>query len=290
MASKGRAVQWLGIAMIVAGMAVFAWIGDPEEDPVGIAAALVAIAGILLNFRGRRLNAKAAKAASAVTGSAPGTSPEVLYLRPFTVDTSSSVKVLQSGLSTEEEQLALALRPFGKLVAIGKPGEGLPLPGAERVYASDDEWKNVVLRMMSTARLVVLSIGAGRGLEWELVQSFERLSPDKLVLLVLRTARKDYEALGAALKAASGIVLPAIEPTKPIDLLLDPRPGLTKLRPGIVRFDDGWRAEFVPFPRVYMRLGYNDLVGAFNQALKPVCERQGIEWRRVGRFSGFVDR
>jgi len=47
-----------------------------------------------------------------------------------------------SGITTQEEQLAEVLRPFGDLVAIGRAGEQLPTPGAARIYASDAEWKS----------------------------------------------------------------------------------------------------------------------------------------------------
>ena len=63
--------------------------------------------------------------------------PHVLYLRSFQTDASTPFKVLASGFTTEEEQLADVLRPLGEMVAIGRPGESLPTPGAARTYATD---------------------------------------------------------------------------------------------------------------------------------------------------------
>jgi hypothetical protein len=78
-----------------------------------------------------------------------------------------------------EEQLAEALQPFGDLVAIGQPGERLPLPGAARIYASEEEWKEVVSRQMRAARLVVIRAGVGENLFWELKQAVETLKSAK---------------------------------------------------------------------------------------------------------------
>jgi len=56
--------------------------------------------------------------------------------------------------------MADALRPFGDLIAIGKPNV-LPNPGAARIYASDEEWMDVVKRQMQTAQIVVIRAGSG---------------------------------------------------------------------------------------------------------------------------------
>jgi hypothetical protein len=101
--------------------------------------------GAFLFWRGRQYAAKA-DAERIVADS----NPDVLYLRAFRSDPSTAKRVFWSsfvalcgvgGLTTEEEQLRDVLRPFGDLVAIGKPGEDLPTPGAARIYVSDEEWK-----------------------------------------------------------------------------------------------------------------------------------------------------
>ncbi len=130
--SSGRALKIAGIALLVAGGLLYAALGGPDDDPSGFLGVIVMIGGLLLHFRGRQQAAKfrAMGPESAVTDS----KPDVLYLRSFSTDASTSFKILQSGLTTEEEQLADVLRPFGDLVAIGQPGEPLPIPGATRVY------------------------------------------------------------------------------------------------------------------------------------------------------------
>ncbi len=69
------------------------------------------------------------------------------------------------------------LRPFGDLVAIGQPGEGLTKPGAARIYASDEEWKDAVKRQMQAAQLVVIRAGAGENILWELKKAVETGPP-----------------------------------------------------------------------------------------------------------------
>ena len=61
-----------------------------------------------------------------------------------------------SGFSNEEEDLAEAVRPIGDLVAVGQPGEPLPLPGAARMYWTNDEWQDAVLKRMREAPLVII--------------------------------------------------------------------------------------------------------------------------------------
>ena len=99
-----------------------------------------------------------------------------------------------SGWLTEEEQLGEVLQPFGDLVAIGKPGETLPTPGAARLYASDAEWKKVVTDQMQTARLVVIRAGTSGGLLWELKEVVQVVNPKKLLILILNMRKKDYES------------------------------------------------------------------------------------------------
>jgi hypothetical protein len=99
-----------------------------------------------------------------------------------------------SGWLTDEEQLGEVLHPFGDLVAIGKPGETLPTPGAARLYASDAEWKKVVTDQMQTARLVVIRAGTNEGLLWELKQAVQVRNPKKLLILILVMGKKDYES------------------------------------------------------------------------------------------------
>jgi len=209
---------------------------------------------------------------------------DVLYLRSFRTDVSTSFKVLQSGLTTDEEQLADVLRPFGDLIAIGRPGEPLPIPGATRMYATDSEWKSVVLDRMRSAPLVVIRAGTGEGLLWELGQAVLNLNPENVLILVLDISVKEYAAFVDQVKAKFGLSLPAIQPISPMRAVIDYRENPSKVRQGFISFSGGWTPEFLPIPSTVIRLGYNDLKKSFNLALRPVFERNGVAWYPAGRF------
>lgn len=141
-----------------------------SQDPVAFVAVPVMIAAVLLHFRGRKQAARgfAQSAESPLRDSRA----DVLYLRCFRADASTPLKVLVSGFTTEEEDLADTVKPLGDLIAVGQPGESLPLPSATRMYCSNEEWQGAVLERMRVAPLVVLRAGAGAGLLWECQRGF----------------------------------------------------------------------------------------------------------------------
>ena len=282
--SSGRALKIAGIALIVAGGLLYAALGGPDDDPSGFLGVIVMIGGLLLHFRGRQHAAKfrAMGPESAVTDS----KPDVLYLRSFSTDASTSFKILQSGLTTEEEQLADVLRPFGDLVAIGQPGEPLPIPGATRVYAKDSEWKNVVLERMRSAPLVVIRAGTGPGLLWEFAQAVTALSPERLLIFVFNITVKDYAAFADHVRASCGLSLPRIEGYSPLRAVIDYRENSSNAQRGFISFSKDWSAVFLPLPMTIVRTGYNDFRKPFSVALRLVFERHGLAWRAAGRFGG----
>jgi hypothetical protein len=128
---SGRITKVVGIALIVAGGLLYVVLGGPDDNPNAFVGVLLMLGGMLAYFRGRRQAAK-------ITAESPNnptraTKANVLYLRSFKTDTSTPFKILMSGFTTEEEQLADVLRPFGDMITIGRPGERLPLPGAVRI-------------------------------------------------------------------------------------------------------------------------------------------------------------
>ena len=280
---SGAVLKTTGIVLIVLGGLLYAALGGVDGDqPTAFFGPLLMLGGIFLHFRGRQLAAKAS--AQSTTSPLWDSKPDVLYLRSFRTDTSSSVKVLQSGLTTEEEQLADVLRPFGDLIAIGKPGERLPVPGASRMYATDSEWKSVVLDRLRIAPLVVIRAGTGVGLLWELGQAISMLSPEKLLILVLNITMKEYRDFADQAREQFQLTLPVVRSYGVLRTLVDYRENPSKVQAGFVRFSSDWSTEFLPLPSTVIRLGYNDLRNPFNAALRPVFERHGVAWRSVGRF------
>jgi hypothetical protein len=233
---------------------------------------LMLIPGAFLYHRGRQYAAQARTESIVTTSKA-----HVLYLRAF--ETDRSFKVWQSQwaywafLGTEEEKLADVLRPFGDLIAIGRPNERLPTLGAARIYTSDEEWKDVVERQMQAAQLVVIRAGGGENVFWELTQAIKILDPQRLLILVLNMW-DDYELFRTRVSSLLPVPLPA--PT----LLRSSWPPS-----GFIGFAEDWTPRFLALGG----LQYS-LKGRFKCALKPVFQSFGLEWQApwvsAGRVAG----
>ena len=267
-----------GITLIVAGFLVATFLGylDSRDIEFPVAARFISLTMILggafLCWRGRQYRAQAT-----AQDIFADSKPDVLYLRAFEADRSVLRYVawsfllprLLSGLITEEEQLRDVLRPFGDLVAIGRPGEKLPTPGAARLYVSDAEWQSVVSEQMRSAALVVIRAGRGKGLLWELRQAFENLDPTKLLILVLNMKRKDYAAFREEMSKTLGVVFP----------VSDGFLGFGRVS-GFVRFASDWRPTMLRLYAPYLRRTiYKPYQPLFQFTLKPVFSDFGLAWQ-----------
>ena len=278
---SGRARKISGVSLIIAGTMFYliqlVITASGAETTFSILMGFLAfwpfltIGGLFLFWRGSQYAAKA-DAERILTDQ----KPEVLYLRSFRSDPSTAKYVFSTldpmlqGLETQEEQLAEVLRPFGDLVAIGRPGEGLPEPGAARIYVSDDEWKEVVKRRMQAARLVIIRAGGGENLLWELGQGMETLKPEKLLILVLRMNVNDYESFRTKADSLLNVSLPEGAETLQ-------RFGQVS---GFIGFAADWKPSFFPLQAPYFRTSlFKPYRSLFKFALKPVFESFGQEWQ-----------
>jgi hypothetical protein len=280
--SSGNALKVWGIILIGLGALLYYLLDGSDDNPSALIAIPLMIGGLLLHFRGRQHAARARAADRA--GPLYDSKPDVLYLRSFETDPSSTMKRLMAGLTTEEEQLADVLRPFGDLIAIGRPGEALPMPGANRMYATDSEWQGVVLDRMRSAPLVVIRAGTGPGLLWELGQAFSTVKPGRLLILIFNISKKEYAAFVSQMRESFGLELPMVGPAGLVRAVVDYRGNLSKVLPGFMMFEDDWTPKFVPLPQSVVRTGYNDFKKTFNLALRPVFERHGVAWHPSSRF------
>jgi hypothetical protein len=139
-AVRARELKVLAIALLVlAGIGtVVAGLTDASDAVMYFVICPAALLAIGVHFRARQHAGKALAARVLHDDHA-----DVVYLRPFAHDAGLKRGIL-SGFATDEEQLADAVRPFGDLMAIGRPDERLPLPGAARTYVANDTWKEVV--------------------------------------------------------------------------------------------------------------------------------------------------
>ena len=142
--------------------------------------------------------------------------PPVVYLRPFTADAKDEIGLLHSLFEVTgeassvslEEQLSNAVISIGPLIAIGQPGEELPTPGAIRMYAVGDEWRDIVERWIVKARLVILRPGATPGIGWEIDTALRAAEPHNLLMLLFRVKRKTYEQTSAQLNLRGSVLPP----------------------------------------------------------------------------------
>ena len=175
-----------------------------------------------------------------------------------------------SGLASEEEQLADVIRPFGRLVAIGRPGEGLPTPGAARMYVADKAWQTLVNEQMSLARLVIVRLGASGGLLRELRRAREVVDPRRLLLVVLGLRGERLEQAIAGAERALGVRI-----SRPTGRFLIAR------RAGVYRFSSTWQPEFLVIRAPLMRRSsYKSFRSGFKFALQPVFDDFDIPWAR----------
>ncbi|MEU3708592.1 transferase [Streptomyces catenulae] len=166
-------------------------------------------AGVLILRHARPRAVRGAAGALRADGRRP-----VLYLRSF-ADDADAAEVDDGAfvnLHSREEQLAGALGAVGPVITVGRPGEPLPRLGAARFYLPLDDWRPAILQLMELSRLIVLRLGPGDGLWWEVERARATQPPEKLVLLAGdhpgTTARLD-----ARLPVPSG--LDAVVPADP---------------------------------------------------------------------------
>ena len=273
-ARKAFGVALVGVALLLA--LILRFIPDSEwNEPLYVLAFVVQpamlLTGAFLYWRGRQYAARA-KAQEIISDG----KPDVLYLRTFRTDPSTIRQVFSSflttqvasGFATEEEQLADVVRPIGDLVAIGQPGEYLPQPGAARIYATDQEWQDIVRRQMRAAKLVVIRAGLGENLLWELREAVSTVPPHRLLILFLNMKGKDYQAFRARAAETLPLRLP-----DPADVRRFRRVS------GFVCFAPDWSPGFLRLRLPFFRRGFKPLRRSFQCTLRPVFESLGVPWK-----------
>lgn len=119
--------------------------------------------------------------------------PPIFYLRSFAFDQASSApsKWMQrlatmgyglSAVPTPEMALIRRLSRYTPVLAIGRPGDFHPPPGAMRFYVTDARWQPTVEAILPCCELVVWVSGDTRGLTWEIEHLIKILPPQRLLL------------------------------------------------------------------------------------------------------------
>ncbi|WP_052434057.1 hypothetical protein [Streptacidiphilus melanogenes] len=197
----------------------------------------------------------------------------VLYLRPFTNDV------------TLAEALVRRFARFGRVVAVGRPGERPPPVGEVRGRLPRDDWQGPVSALIAGAHVVLMAAGPGPGTVWEFTEAVRLLDPTRLVLLIYCDA-ETYDRFRTAVAAEyrRRLVTEPQHPDRPWPALppLPDYPGLTRSgradRPrwdlvlkGVIVFAPDWTATFTRFVPATRRLpGPRPLERLVHHALQPV--------------------
>jgi hypothetical protein len=212
-------LAFLGYLIIVTGAIV---VGDYVVPNVPILSLLwvifaIAVLARLRNLFMRRMWQARARSADEEL-QRPDSRHPVLYLRSFALDTQLAAPSLIERLlgliplANSEQVVTKELRRCGPVIAIGRPGEGLPALGAARFYVTNERWKEKVADIVKVAELVVWATGTTEGLRWEISHLIESLPPEKLVLWahpsLLRVGEAEREAEWSRFRETLGSVFP----------------------------------------------------------------------------------
>ncbi len=210
-----------------------------------------------------------------------------LYLRSFEDDNrlaqAQSLPLLHTAIRflfsigyTEEQQLVKAISSVAPVVALGAPGELVPYAGAQRMYLPGEGWQEIVRDLMLRARLVVVVLGSGAGIRWELGQALRVLPPERLVLLV-PMRRDEYEQFRRAMAAPLSAEGKRHNTARRSSVPQLPSYGgdgeLTSTIQSLISFSAGWEPTARPLRR-YAWYG-NFLYGAISRELAVVVTRLG---------------
>ena len=203
-ARRGALARMGGVNLMVLPAAVIALValGSPAARsgelfdkwyvlPILGAFVVLARASVMVFRSGWKYEARTAEEALAADPR-----PAVLYLRSFAIDDQVLVpargpvawlaRALTYTVSfSPEQEMAFVMERVGPVVAIGKPGERLPELGAARLYVGDDEWRQVVGRLMREAAIVVIRAGETANLWWEIEEARARSSPQRVIIVAL---------------------------------------------------------------------------------------------------------
>lgn len=246
---------------LVQGFATTGVLQLPEssERRYFLASALAAVPAVVayyLAFRPlhvmspRRLR-MAFRGTNALHETARSRHPPILYLRSFPFDERASVTGKWMGRiernfgfgliqdDSAEMKVVRALRRFGPVLAIGRPGELREPPGALRFYVRDDLWQSKIEEIAPACQLVVLATGDSAGLRWELEHVACKLDPCRVLVwphvdvgqLSAEQRRNEWQRLEARMR----------------DVLPQPLPAWDRVRKAhFIGFDAQWTPICIP--------------------------------------------
>jgi hypothetical protein len=281
--------------MFIGGLLVFGGATNRLRFGVAgvVAGSVMGLIGNILYRLGKRLLALRADQAER-----HDPRPPVLLLRRFADDNISfgvrkpdSPFVPYSSMEqlTFEQMLAEEAAAAGPVVAIGKPGEGLPLLGAARTYVGDDEWRVRVEEYLLRSGLVVMVMGrinGENGLAWELRNVLTFVPPERVVFVVPPVEEVEARSRWTDFHDRSGGRLPAYQGGElAAGFCADGACRVVRANGGDrTRLGDEYRAAISSFAQVAKR-PMASRAAALDNAPLPVAEGLTLRRRPTRRFS-----
>ena len=195
--------------------------------------------------------------------------PPVLYLRPFSDD-----KMIARAITFKsiEQEMRLVLFDIGPFIGFAEPNREPPDPGAARMYASPEHWREKACEEMSNAQLVILRVGDSPSFWWEAREAIARVPPERLVFLMPpEKIETEYENFLEKANEWLPCQLPKYK---------------TRWSPfgpcgGILYFEPDWTPHFREFRTIWLRQTFWNLFSAsLKIALRPVYEQLGVKWTK----------
>lgn len=168
--------------------------------------------------------------------------PPVLFLRSFETEGkrvqipfrnffSSTFRNLL-GYTFDEYLEKVITKKIGPFIALGRPGDYLPMPGAARSYVHDDNWQETIAGYCEKASIIIFLESLTEGAKWELEHIRNRIGYKKLFVVTFpkkfKYDRKSWPHFYEILRN-TGIHVP----------LSDPGHGV------VISFDENWESTVI---------------------------------------------
>jgi hypothetical protein len=183
MRTGGVGLVLLGLCLIFGGLALHMLLAAHVDSGVTVPPFVGLGVAVLGAGWHRLVRSRGYKAATAAERVRLDTRPPVLYLRSFADDQVAGRRTTL-GARSEEEQMVNVLRRIGPVVALGAPGERVPMLGAARDYVAEGHWRDWVLDKLQVAALTIIRVSDKDAFWWEVEMAARHVPPERTAFLL----------------------------------------------------------------------------------------------------------